>query len=116
MEQENNAMTTVTIDDALATRLRALRDTHGDLDDLVAEALTKNVPLWEREAQGRADMQAMLDGSWHPFEEAHERMRQKFGFPDLSHLTHEELADQAEAAIAAMDPEVRAELEREGWL
>ena len=95
-------MTTVTIDDALATRLLTVRGTEGDLDALVAEALAKTVRDWERKAQGRAEIEA--------------KMRQKYGFPDLSHLTADELADQAEQTIAAMDPQVRAEAEREGWL
>ncbi len=38
-------MTTVTIDDALATRLRALRDKDGDFDALVADALVETVRL-----------------------------------------------------------------------
>ena len=109
-------MPTVSVDDALASRLRELQEAKGDLETLVAEALVEKVGRLEREAQGRAEMQAMLDGSWHSAEEAHARVRQKFGFPDLSHLTDEELADQAEAAIAALAPEARAELEREGWL
>lgn len=109
-------MLTVTIDDALAAQLQELQEPDADLETLVAEALTEKVRRLRQQAQGRAEMQAMLDGPWHPVEESHARMRQKFGFPDLSHLTDEELADQAEAAIAAMDPEVRAELEREGWL
>ena len=109
-------MMTVTIDDALATRLLTVRGTAGNLDALVAEALAKTVRDWEREAQGRAEMQAMLDGPRHSLAEVEARMRQKHGFPDLSHLSDDELADQAEQAIAAMDPLVRAEMEREGWL
>ncbi len=109
-------MPTVIIDETLATRLRELQEADGDLETLVAEALAEKVRQLEREAQGRAEMQAMLDGPHHSLEETHARIRQKFGFPDLSHLTRDELTDQAEAVIAAMDPEVRAELEREGWL
>ncbi len=109
-------MPTVLVDDALATRLRELQEADGDLEALVAEALAEKVRRLEREAQGQAEMQAMLDGPRHSVEESHARVRQKFGFSDLSHLTHEELAEQAEAAIATMNPEVRAEMEREGWL
>ncbi len=43
-------MPTVTIDDALATRLLTVRGTEGDLDALVAEALAKTVRDWGREA------------------------------------------------------------------
>lgn len=109
-------MTTVTIDDALATRLLTVRGPDSDLNTLAVEAIAKTVHDWEREAQGRAEMQAMLDGPRHTLTEVEARMRQKHGFPDLSHLSDDELADQAEQAIAAMDPQVRAELEREGWL
>ena len=109
-------MTTVTIDDALATRLRTVRGTDDDLDALVAEAVAKTVQGWEREAQGRAEMQAMLDGPRHTLAEVDARIRQKYGYPDLSHLTREQLAAEAEQVIAAMDPQVRGEMEREGWL
>ena len=109
-------MTTVTIDDALAARLRALRDKDGDLDALVADALSETVRRWEREARGRAEMQAMLDGPRHTLAESHERMRLKHGFADLSHLTRDELADEAERTVAAMDPQVRMEMEHEGLL
>ena len=109
-------MTTVTIDDALATRLRALRDPQGDFNALIADALDETARRWEREAAGRAEMQAMLDGPRHTLAEVHERMQRKYGFPDLSHLTREELAEEAERIVEAMDPQVRAEIEREGLL
>ncbi len=109
-------MTTVTIDDALATRLRLLRDKNDDFDALVADALAETVRRWEREAAGRAEMQAMLDGPRHTLAESHARACLKHGFPDLSHLTRDELADDAERIIAAMDPQVRSELEQEGLL
>lgn len=48
-------MTTVTIDDALATRLLTVRGTEGDLNTLAAEAIAKTVRDWEREARGRAE-------------------------------------------------------------
>ena len=47
-------MTTVTIDDELATRLRALRDGGDDFNRVVAEALAETVRRWEWEAAGRA--------------------------------------------------------------
>ena len=109
-------MTTVTIDDALATRLRALRDQNGDFDALVADALTETARRWEREAAGRAEMQAMLDGPRHTLAESNERMRRKYGYPDVSHLTRDQLADEAERIVAAMAPAVREKMEREGLL
>jgi hypothetical protein len=102
-------MTTVTIDDKLATRLRALRDPDGDFNALVADALAETVRRWEWEAAGRVEMQAMLDGPRHTLAEVHERMQRKYGYPDLSYLTTDELANEAERTIAAMDPQVRAE-------
>ncbi len=93
-----------------------MRGTDSDLNTMAAEAIAKMVRDWEREAQGRAEMQAMLDGPRHTLAEVEARMRQKHGFPDLSHLTHEQLTKEAEQIIVAMDPLVRAEMEREGWL
>ena len=107
-------MTTVTIDDELATRLRALRDGNDDFDRLVAEALAETVRRWEWEAAGRAEMRAMLDGPRHTPAEAEERTRRKYGYPDFSHLTDDELADQAEATLAALPPEKVAEARRLG--
>ncbi len=74
-------MTTVTIDDALATRLRALRDKDGDFNALVADALAETVRLCEREARGRAEIQAMLDGPRHTLAESDARMRLKYDIP-----------------------------------
>ena len=42
-ETGERAMTTITIDDALATRLRTVRGTDGNLDALAAEAIAKTV-------------------------------------------------------------------------
>ena len=108
-------MTTITIDDALASRLLTLSG-KGDLDAVAAEAIARTVQDWEREAQGRAEMQAMLDGPRHTLAEVDARIRQKHGYPNLSHLTQDQFAEEAEQAIAAMDLQVRAEMEREGWL
>ena len=55
-------MTTVTIDDDLATRLRALRGGGEDINQVVARALAETVRRWEWKAAGRA----MLDGPRHP--------------------------------------------------
>ena len=107
-------MTTVTIDDELATRLRALRGGGEDINQVVARALAETVRRWEWEAAGRAEMQAMLDGPRHTPAEADERTRRKYGYPDFSNLTDDELADQAEATLAALPPEKVAEAQRLG--
>lgn len=109
-------MTTVTIDDALAARLLTVRGTDSDLNTLAAEAIAKTVRDWEWEAQGRVEMQAMLDGPRHTLAEVDARLRQKYGYPDLSHLTDDELADQAEATLAALPPEKVAEARRLGLM
>ena len=109
-------MTTVTIDDALAARLQTLRGTENDLDTLVADALAETARRWESEAQGRAEMQAMLDGPRHTEAEVHARLQRKYGFSDLSHLTDDELADQAEATLAILPPEKVAEARRLGLI
>ncbi len=109
-------MTTVTIDDALATRLLTVRGAEGGLDALVAEALAKTVHDWEREAQGRAEMQAMLDGPRSTHAEGNAKLQQKYGFPDLSHLTDDELADRTEATLATLPPENVAEARRLGLI
>ena len=60
-------------------------------------------------------MQVMLDGPRHTKAEVNARLQRKYGYPDLSHLTRDQL-EETERTIAAMDPQVRAEMEREGWL
>ena len=58
----------------------------------------------------------MLDGPRHTLAEVEAKSRRKHSYPNLSNLTRDQITEQAEQAIAAMDPQVRAELEREGWL
>lgn len=111
-------MTTVTIDDDLAVRLRALRDGDNDFNRLVTEALAETVRRWEWEAAGRAEMRATLDGPRHPSDPqaAYQRSRAQYGWTeDLSLLTADELADRAEAGLAALSPEKLDEARRLGW-
>lgn len=61
-------------------------------------------------------MQAMLDGPRHPHGASMAEMRRKYNLPDLSHLTHDELVEQAEAALAALPPEKITEAERLGLI
>lgn len=107
-------MTTVIIDDELATRLRALRDGADDFDRVVAEALSETVRRWEWEAAGRAEMRVLLDGPRHAPAEGEERLGRKHGLPDLSNLTADELANRAEATLAGLPPEKVAEARRLG--
>ena len=111
-------MTTVTIDDELATRLRAVRNAD-DLDRLVAEALSETVRRWEREAAGRAEVRATLKGPRRVYDPqaTFQRLKEKFEWmEDLSHLTDDELADRYEAGLAALPPEKVAEARRLGLL
>jgi len=109
-------MTTVTIDDALATRLRLLGDKNDDINALVADMLAESLRLREQRAAGRAEMQAMLDGPRHTLAESDARMRLKYDIPSLSHLTRDEREAETERIIAAMAPSVREKMEREGLL
>ncbi len=54
----------------------------------------------------------MLDGPRHTPAEAEERARRKHGYPDFTPLTAAELADQAEATLAALPAEKVAEARR----
>ncbi len=112
-------MTTVTIDDELATRLRALRDKGDDLNRVVAEALAETARRWEWEAAGRAEMKKMLDGPRRPFDPqaSTQNARQKYGWTeDLSPLSNDELSDRYEAGLDALPPETLAEAKRLGLL
>jgi len=104
----------IALDDALETEIWAVAAPDEDLNAFIAarDAVARR----KRQAAGRAEMQAMIDGPWHTMAEVQERARLKYGYSDLSHMTREELADDAERIIAAMDPKVREEIEREGWL
>lgn len=109
-------MTTITIDDELQSRFLAVAAPEEDIIALARAAMTEFIARRERQAAGRAEMQAMLDGPWHPAAEVNERIRSKYGYPDLSHMTTEELSEDAERALAAMNPAVREKMEREGLL
>ncbi len=109
-------MTTVTINDDLAARLRVLRDAGDDFNRVVETALDETVRRWEREAAARAEAQAILNGPRRPFAEAEADFRRRHHLPNPSGLTHEELIEQAEAALAALPPERIAEAERLGLI
>lgn len=64
-----------------------------DLNAVTAEAIMRTVRDGEREVQGRAEMQAVLDGPRHTLAESTARLQQKHDCPDLSHLTDDALAE-----------------------
>jgi len=124
---------TLTLDDELAARLHArakswgmdanryavavladvlAREQNNDAPDPATPPLSsqKITPLSPEERHHA------LYGPGHSLEESSRRLREKYNVPDYSHLTEEELAEQSMRTIAAMTPEQRAELEREGLL
>jgi hypothetical protein len=113
-------MTTVTIDDGLMEYFRAVVGPEEDVNAFTSEALRALLAQRARDSArwqaARTEAQAILSGPRHTLEEVNARVREKYNFPDLSHMTREELADDAERIIAAMDPDVRAAMEREGLL
>lgn len=112
-------MTTLTIDDDLEARLRAVAVARGEEPNQYAlAALARVVDRDAAEEAARAEARAILNGPFHPFDPdaIYQKYANKYGLPDLSHLSDEELAEQAEEIIARMDPSVRAEMERQGLL
>lgn len=111
-------MTTITIDDELASLLTAKahakgQDLHQYSTALLRKALTSDlisIPV-------ETDLAQLLATS-RPFAPEAELLRyqEHYNIPDLAHLSDEELALEAERTIAAMRPEVRAELEQAGLL
>lgn len=113
-------MTTVTLDDALQARIQAVAAPEEDFETFIAAAAQEMIARRERLAAqtkaAQAKAQAILNGPRHTLEESNERMRAKYDIPDLSHLTREEREADAERIVAALDPQVRAKMEREGLL
>lgn len=115
-------MTTVTLDDALRERIQAVAAPEEDLDTFIALAAQEMIARRERQAARtraeQAQAQAILNGPYRTFdpEGTYRHYQQKYDLPDLSHLTGDELITDTERLIAAMSPEKRAALEREGLL
>ena len=110
---------TITIDDKLALRLRALRVESDDLNQVVADALAETARRWEWEAAGRAEMKRVLESPRLPAdpEAAYQKSREKHGWvEDLSDLTDAELADRYDVGLASLSPDKAAEAQRIGLL
>ena len=105
-------MLTITIDEEIETRFQAVAAPEEDFADFLAAAAQDALARREWQAKGRAEMQAMLDGPKYTQAESRERMRQKYGYSGLTHLTHEELEEQGDAILATLPPEKIAEAER----
>lgn len=85
-----------------------------DLDRAIAEVEARIRALDERDRENEG--QALLTGPAKPIDESFAATRAKYGIPDLSHLSREELGEQAEAILAALPPEKIAEAERLGLI
>ena len=106
----------LTIDEEVRTRFQAVAAPDEDFNVFLADAAKDALARRERQAAGRAEMQAMLDGPRHTAAEVKERMRLKYGYSDFSHLSHEELEDMGDAILDALPPEKIAEAKRLGLI
>lgn len=115
-------MTTVTLNEELQARFRAIATPDEDWNRFVAGATKELIERREREATrwaaARAEAQTILNGPRRPYdpEATYRKYQEKYGWSDLSHLTDDELVEQAEAALAALPPEKIVEAERRGLL
>jgi hypothetical protein len=109
----------------LEARLRVAAEARGEEYNryavaVLADALARDAAATEAWERARAEAQAILNGPFRPFDPAadRKRMKEKYGIEleDLSHLSREELAAQADELVEHMKPAVRAEMEREGLL
>lgn len=87
---------------------------------VLAAALARDDAATEAWERGRAEAQAILDGPFDLFDPTADRrsIKEKYGIEikNLSHFSNEELAVQADAAIAALSPEQRAEAKSVGLI
>jgi hypothetical protein len=105
-------------------RLRAEAARQGKDPGALADALLLSVlPAPESDGGERtiygmtlAEARALLSGPARPEAEVARELDQKYQLSDLSHLSDEELAEDAERIVAGMDPAIRAEMERQGLL
>ncbi len=63
-------MAAIALDDALETEIRAVAAPDEDLNAFIAAAAKDAIARRKRQAAGRAEMQAMIDGPWHTLEES----------------------------------------------
>jgi predicted transcriptional regulator len=109
-------MTALMVNDEVVSRLEAVAAPEEDVTALAETAMMQFIARRERQAAGRAEMQAMLDGPRRPHTESMAEMRRKYSLPERSHLTHEELEEQGDAVLASLPPERIAEAERLGLI
>ena len=106
-------MATVTLDDTLQARFQAVAAPEEDFQAFMAAAGQEIIARRERRA---AEAQAILNGPRRLLAEADADFRNRHGLPAYSPLPPDELAEEAERLLAAMSPQVRAEMERQGLI
>lgn len=106
-------MTTITLDDALQARIRAVAAPEEDFQTFMAAAAQEMIARRGRRA---AQSQAILNGPRRLLAEADADFRNRHGLPAYSPQPSDELAEEAERLLAAMAPQVRAEMERQGLI
>ncbi len=106
---------TIEIDEETYNGFLAIAEPGEDFAAFVAAAALKALARREYQAAGRAEMQAMLDGPRHRFdaEGTYRSYCEKYGWPDLSHLSREEIEERWDALMDAAPPEKA--LMRTGW-
>lgn len=110
---------TITIDlepETLA-RLRAVAAQRGqDPNHFAAAAVIEKIDREAERAKGLREGRELLTGPARPLAETFAALREKHGLPNLSHLSREQLAEEAEAILAVLPPEKVAEAERLGLI
>ncbi len=103
-------MLTITIDEEVQARFQAVAAPEEGFAAFVAAATQAAIARREWQAKGRAEMQAMLDGLKSLFDPKapYQRYREMYGWEDLSHLSREELQQQAEALFDSLPSEQAA--------
>lgn len=109
-------MLTITIDEEVQARFKALAAPEADFTAFLAAAAQDALDRMERQAKGRTEMQAMLDGPKYTQAESMARMRRKYNLPDFSPLSHEQREAEGDAILAALPQEKIAEAERQGLI
>ncbi len=107
---------TVTINEDVQTRFQAVAAPEEDFSAFLAAAAEDAIQRRERQAAGRAEMQAMLDRPRYRHDDSMAEMRRKYNLPNISHLSHDELVEQTKAALAKLPPEKIAEAEHLGLI
>ena len=112
------SMTALMVNDEVVSRLEAVAAPDENVTALAEAAMMQFIAQRERQAAGRAEMQAMLDGPRYPFDRkaSYQKYREKYGWADLSHLTREELEEQGDTILDALPPEKIAEAKRLGLI